>query len=82
MASGGSIEVCDSTSERLAEERANDAMQALIEPISRRIIESHGGHLWASANVEGGDFLLHVALVMIAVRPGFTWQARGCSSLK
>jgi hypothetical protein len=62
MASGGSIEVYDITSERLAEERANDAMQALIEPISRRIIESHGGHLWASANVERGDLLLHVAL--------------------
>jgi hypothetical protein len=70
MASGRSIEVHgDITSERLAEERANDAMQALIEPISRRIIESHGGHLWASANVEQGDLLLHVALDMIAVRP-------------
>ena len=55
MASGRSIEVHrDITSERLAEERANDTMHALIEPISRRIIESHGGHLWASANVEQG----------------------------
>ena len=52
MASGRSIEVHrDITSEQ---ERANDTMHALIEPISRRIIESHGGHLWASANVEQG----------------------------
>jgi C4-dicarboxylate-specific signal transduction histidine kinase len=41
--------------------------------ISRRIIESHGGHLCSSANVErGATFCFTLPSNMIAVRPLFT----------